>query len=217
MSATMVIGNKNYSSWSLRAWLMARQTPLEFEELKLDLDTPDFYARIEALSPSLTVPALHIDGDIVCDSLAIGETLAERYPAAGLWPEDRMMRAYARSISAQMHSGFAALRTEMPMNSRATGRTISASEATLSDIELVKGIWRECRRRRTDSDGGLLGGFTIVDAMYIPVALRFNTYGVALGPDDRAYLDWVKAQPDVAAWMAAAQSEPQFLEDGEVG
>jgi glutathione S-transferase len=217
MSATMIIGNRNYSSWSLRAWLMAKKTPLEFDETSLDLDTPDFYARIDALSPSKTVPALHLDGDIIWDSLAIGETLAERYPEAGLWPDDATLRAYARCICAEMHSGFAALRREMPMNCRATGRNANASEATLRDIARIKDIWAECRRRRTSHDGGLLGGFTMADAMYIPVALRFVTYGVDLNAEDQAYVDWVLGEPDVADWMAGAHTETHVIEGEEVG
>lgn len=207
MTNTLVIGSKNYSSWSLRAWLVARKVGLEFDELKLDLDTPEFYARIGPLSPSRTVPALHLGDEIVWDSLAIADVLADRYPDAGLWPEDPGLRAFARCISAEMHASFASLRTELPMNCRAKNRHVDISEKTRQDIARIQAIWDECEQRRDGAPGGLLGGFTIADAMYAPVASRFKTYDIPLNPAARRFVDHIHADPDVIAWRKEAQAE----------
>ena len=217
MPNTLVIGTKNYSSWSLRAWLPARKVGLEFDELKLDLDTEDFHARIGDLSPSRTVPALRLGDDVLWDSLAIAETLADRFPEAGLWPADRALRAYARCISAEMHAGFTALRSELPMNCRASGRRLTPSDAAARDIARVIAIWCECDERRGDAPGGLLGGFTIADAMFAPVASRFVTYAIALPPAAQRFVDWIHADPDMQAWVDEARRERLVLEHEERG
>lgn len=217
MSNTLVIGNKNYSSWSLRAWLPARKVGLAFDELLLDLDTPEFYERIEALSPSRTVPALHLGDERLWDSLAINETLADRFPDAGLWPSDPAQRAYARCISAEMHSGFPALRRELPMNCRARGRRLSPSDDAARDIARIIAIWVDCDARRGDAPGGLLGGFTVADAMYAPVASRFATYGIELPPEAQRFVDWIHADADMQAWQSAAEAETLVLEHEERG
>ncbi|MEM6638443.1 MAG: glutathione S-transferase family protein [Pseudomonadota bacterium] len=217
MKNTLVIGSKNYSSWSLRAWLVARKAGLEFDELKLDLDTPEFDARIGNLSPSRTVPALHLGDEVIWDSLAIADVIADRMPHAGLWPDDGTRRAFARCISAEMHSGFPALRSEMPMNCRARGRLLAPSERAVGDVARVLAIWDECAERFGHLDGGLVGGFTIADAMYAPVASRFLTYGVELTPAAQRFVDFIHADPDMQQWQAAAEAETQVLPHEEKG
>lgn len=217
MSNRLVIGNKNYSSWSLRAWLPARKVGLAFDELMLDLDTPEFYERIETLSPSRTVPALHLGDEVIWDSLAIAETLADRYPDAGLWPAAPALRAYARCICAEMHSGFPALRSELPMNCRARGRQPELSDNARRDVARVIAIWVECDERRGETPGGLLGGFTVADAMYAPVASRFATYGIEMPAAAQRFVDWIHADPDMRQWQAAAEAETRVLEHEERG
>lgn len=216
MSATLVIGNKTYSSWSMRGWLAARKTPLPFTERQLWLDTPGFADEIAPLSPSRRVPALHVDGEVIWDSLAIGEYLAERYPEAGLLPADPLARARLRSVCAEMHAGFGSLRATLPFNCRAQGRRVEFGAATSADIVRVCDIWRDCLAR-SGADGGLFGGFTLADAMYVPVALRFATYGIALDEPCARYVRWCQADDDVRAWCADAQHETQVIDAEEVG
>ena len=213
----LIIGNKTYSSWSMRAAMMLARTPLPYRERKLALDTPAFAAEIAALSPSRRVPALHVDGQVLWDSLAIGEYLAERFPGAGLWPRDPVLRAHARCVAAEMHAGFEALRSALPFNCRALGRQVALGAAVMRDIERITALWRGCFAIRPDASGGLLGGFTIADAMYVPVALRFRTYGVALDPPCANYLEWCVADEHVSRWLADAALEREVIEGEEVG
>jgi glutathione S-transferase len=163
------------------------------------------------------VPALHVDGQVLWDSLAIGEYLAERFPDAGLWPGDPVLRARARCVSAEMHAGFEALRSALPFNCRALGRHVPLDEAVFRDVERVTSLWRDCFAIKPDASGGLLGGFTIADAMYIPVALRFRTYGVKLDPLCRNYLDWCVSDEHVRCWLEDAALERDVIEHEEVG
>jgi glutathione S-transferase len=209
---TLIIGNKNYSSWSLRAWLLLRQFEIAFNEVKLTLDTPEFHARIGEYSAAGRVPVL-LDGDLhVWDSLAIAEYANERFLDGRGWPQSRADRAHARAISAEMHSGFTALRRELPMNCRKRVRADSIGAGVMSadaarDVARVQAIWREARSQHADAGAFLFGAFGIADAMYAPVVLRFISYDVALGPPERAYVDAVAALPALQHWIADAATE----------
>ena len=210
---TLVIGNKNYSSWSLRAWLALRQTGAAFTEKVIPLDRDDTAEAIRQWSPAGKVPVLR-DGDLtVWDSLAIGEYLAEQVPNAGLWPREAQARAVARSAAAEMHAGFPALRRDMPMDvRRRTSQTPSAEVA--ADIARICELWADCRTRFGAGHGDFLfGGFTLADAFYAPVASRFVTYGVDLPEPARAYVDAIMATPAMRAWAEAAAAEPWVIAD----
>jgi glutathione S-transferase len=205
---TLIVGSKNYSSWSLRPWLLLRQFGVEFDEIKLPLDTPEFYARIVGYSPTGRVPVLH-DGSLrVWDSLAICEYANERFLDGRGWPADVAARAQARAISAEMHSGFAALRNELPMNCRKRVRNHAVSADAAQDIARVKTIWREARERHAGAGNFLFGAFGIADAMYAPVVLRFLGYDVALDPLERRYADTIRALPAMHDWIAETVDEP---------
>ena len=209
----LVIANKNYSSWSLRPWLVMRHFRMPFEEIIIQLDQPTTAAEIARYSPAGRVPVL-IDGDLhIWESLAILEYLADRHP--GLWPSDPAAKALARSISAEMHAGFTALRDELPMNVRATGRKVTPSTATAADIARIRAIWHDCLKR----SGGpwLFGEFTIADAMFAPVALRFHTYGLACDEQSVRFLGCVREHPSVKDWIAAAGDESWSIPHEEVG
>ena len=205
---TLVIGSKNYSSWSLRPWLLLRAFDVAFEEILLPLDTPEFHARIHDYSPTGRVPVLH-DGDLrVWDSLAIAEYANERWLGGRGWPADAAARAVARATSAEMHSGFAALREEFSMNCRKRVQEHPASDAARRDIARIKTIWRETRARFGKAGPFLFGAFGIADAMYAPVVLRFVSYGVALDAAEREYADAILTLPALREWLAATANEP---------
>lgn len=207
----LVIGNKNYSSWSLRPWLFLTHHGISFEEVRLPLDSDTFRSEISRYSPSGRVPVLH-DGDLVVwDSLAILEYLAERHPATKGWPEAVDARAHARAISAEMHSGFADMRSEMPMNCRRARAPHSLSASARRDVDRVTALWRETRRRHGDGGDFLFGSFSAADAMYAPVAVRLLVYGVELDEVCRAYVDAIYALPAMRAWLADADSETESL------
>lgn len=205
---TLYIGNRNYSSWSLRGWLAAKLSGAPFREVVVQLRgtyNPDN----RAFSPTALVPALH-DGDVhVWDSLAIGEYLAERH--AGMWPADPVARAWARSIAAEMHSGFAALRNDMTMCIRERLDVRPWSGALAADIARVEDIWNESRRRHGRGGEFLCGAFTLADAFYVPVAFRFQTYGVEPQGDAGRYLASLLALPFVREWEAAALAEKEVI------
>lgn len=211
----LYIGNRNYSSWSLRAWFLLAEADIDFEEERLPLDTREFEERIGAISPSRRVPVLVLDDAKVWDSLAIGETVAERWPDKGLWPSDPAARAHARSISAEMHAGFTGLRAEMPMNCRAMGRRVPLSRQLKTDIDRIFAIWSECAERY--GGGWLFNRYSVADAMYAPVVLRFRTYGVDLPQAARGYADRVLQSRAMQTWLAAAESETEVLEREEAG
>lgn len=214
MTRLLVIGNRNYSSWSLRAWLALRQAGLQFEEHRVLLSRPQTKAEILRYAPSGKVPCW-IDGDLVVwDSLAICETANERYLDGALWPADVDARARARAITAEMHSGFVALRTHMPMDIRArrpdVGKTARERQDVAADIDRIQAMWTECLQR---SAGPLLfGNFTIADAFFAPVVTRFVTYGVPLAPRLAAYRDAVLALPPMREWTAAAHAEAEVID-----
>lgn len=215
-SMTIVIGNKNYSSWSLRGWIALRHTGAEFDEVVIPLRKPTTRAEILAHSPAGKVPILH-DGDVtVWESLAVCEYLAEKFPTAKLWPEDAVARAYARSVSAEMHGGFPSLRSDMPMNCRAHLPGRGATLAALTDVARVESIWNECRSRHGAGGDFLFGHFTVADAMYAPVASRFATYEPELGATARTYVEAVHALPAMREWVDAARAEPERLVEMEI-
>jgi glutathione S-transferase len=204
---TLVIGSKNYSSWSLRPWLLLRRFGIDFDEIKLPLDTPEFYRRIRDYAPSGRVPAL-IDGAVrIWDSLAIMEYVNERFLDGHGWPTDLAARATARSISAEMHSGLSALRGELPMNCRKRVQDHPMTDAARNDIARVKSIWRETRAEFGRGGTFLFGDFSIADAMYAPVVFRFVSYGVQLEETDRAYADTILALPAIGDWLRDAETE----------
>ncbi len=210
----LVIGNKNYSSWSLRAWLVARHSGLAFEEHRLALNTPEFYREIRHYSEASKVPVLIADGEPIWDSLAIAEFLAEKNPA--LWPEAPMARAQARSISAEMHSGFSALRQCLPMNCRAQGRQVAVSTALAADIERVDHLWQGCLAKQPKGSG-LFGRWCIADAMFAPVVFRFLTYDIKLSEPSTRYVQWQMADPHMQDWLEAACNETETIAGEEVG
>lgn len=206
------IGNRNYSSWSLRGWLALKHTGMRFEEKLIALDLPETGAAIRAHSPSGRVPVLEHGSLTVWESLAIAEYLAETYPGARLWPESAAARAVARAVSAEMHAGFASLRTHMPMDVRGRYPGRGRGPGVDEDIERIIRIWSDCRSR-FGADGPLLfGAFSIADAMFAPVVSRFLTYEVDLPPPAAAYRDAVWKLPTVQEWAAAAAAEPWTIE-----
>jgi glutathione S-transferase len=209
---TLVIGDKNYSSWSLRPWLALKQCGIPFAEERIRLRQPDSKAEILRNSPSGKVPVLKTKVGLVWDSLAILEYLAETHPGCGLWPESQETRAAARSISAEMHSGFVALRNDMPMDLLSSLPAPPMTEALAADIERVVAIWMEARHRSADKGPFLFGAFTCADAMFAPVATRFRTYGVdpaRFGDDGSAfaYGAAILDLPAMAEWASGAEAE----------
>jgi len=204
----LYIGNKCFSSWSLRPWLALKYHGIPFTEKFVRLRQPDTPARIAEISPSGRVPALHHDGRVVWDTLAILEYLAETFPETHLWPKDRGARAMARSVSAEMHAGFVEVRSQWGMNLRKPKTHKPLTEAGQKQAARIEQLWRDCRS--TFGQGGpfLFGAFSTADAMYAPVASRFDTYGGTLAPDTRAYVDAILALPAMQQWYAEAAAEP---------
>ena len=218
---TLVIGNKNYSSWSLRGWLMARIAAIEFDELVVPLDLPETQPTIRKHSPSGRVPVLLHRGLAVWESLAIAEYLNDLKPEAGLWPPSAAARAHARAISAEIHAGFADLRNNMPMNIRASYPGKGMTPQVRADIERITGLWRDCRKRFStafqNDEGFLFGAFGAADAMYAPVVTRFRTYGVKLDSDSEAYCNAVLGHAAMKQWAADAKNEPWLIAAYELG
>jgi glutathione S-transferase len=204
----LVLGGKNYSSWSLRGWLAMKQTGAEFEEIVITFDREDRSEAIRRHSPTGLVPVL-FDGDLaIPESLAIAEYLAERHPEAGLWPADQAGRATARAASAEMHAGFTALRSSLPMNFRRIRPGLDISEDVDADIARICEIWRDCRVQFGADGAFLFGRFSIADAMFAPVVSRFRTYEIPLDPTGRDYVEAVWSHPFLIEWAAAAETEP---------
>ncbi|CAN5366673.1 glutathione S-transferase family protein [soil metagenome] len=207
----LYIADKNYSSWSMRPWVLMKAARIDFQETTIRLAEPGTAAAIAAVSPSRTLPVLH-DGNLrIWDSLAIIEYLDDLYPQAGVWPSSTNVRAVARSVAAEMHAGFAALRQHMPMNIRARFPGHGRNAEVDADIARIVGIWQHS----LDSFGGpyLYGQeFLAPDAMFAPVVMRFITYGVELPPDCQAYVQAVLNHPAVAAWVLDAMADPKAIE-----
>lgn len=213
---TIFIGNKNYSSWSLRPWLALRQTGVAFEEVVIVLDQAQSAEDLRRHSPTGRVPVLRHGSLVIWESLAICEYLAERFPASRLWPADIAARAHARAVSNEMHAGFGDLRRSMPMDISRRWPLAGRFDRARADIERVTALWRECREKFGRSDGKesgdfLFGRFSIADAMFAPVATRFVTYGVPLDPVCAAYVHAVQAWPAMQEWTAAAAREPWVI------
>jgi glutathione S-transferase len=211
---TITLSSKNYSSWSLRGWLMAKFAGIDFDETIVAPDDADARAEILLLSPSILVPCLTYQGIKVWDTLAIGEFLAEIAPKAGLLPKDRARRAHCRSISGEMHSGFVSLRQALPMNIKAHFPQFKIWSKAKADIDRIVAIWREC----LEAYGGpfLFGELSMADAMYAPVVSRFRTYAVALDAQTQAYADRIWALPAMVEWREAALAEDEAIEELEV-
>ena len=207
----LVVGNRNYSSWSLRPWLLLRQHGVAFDEVKLALDTPDFARDIARWSPSGRVPVLHHAGATIWDSLAICEYVSETFLDGAGWPRDASARAVARSVSAEMHAGFGALREALPFNCRRRAPAFRLDDGTRRDIARITAIWRECRARCGDGGPFLFGTFSIADAMYAPVASRFVTYDVTVDDISQRWIDAVLALEAMQEWQGDAAAEPYIL------
>ncbi len=207
----LIIGNKNYSSWSLRPWVLLREAQIDFDEIRIDLGAPDVREQILQYSPSGKVPAL-IDGTVtVWDSLAICEYLAEAHPDLQLWPSGVEERAAARAVSAEMHSGFTAMRQHMTLNCRKLLPEKGRGPGVEEDIARITELWIDCRQRYGQDGSFLFGRFCIADAMYAPVALRFRTYAVELDPVCASYAQALLELPAVQEWVAQAEAETEVL------
>mgnify|MGYP001812375147 CR=1 FL=1 len=217
MKPKLIIGNKNYSSWSLRPWLLLREAGIEFDEHRIVLDTAASKSEIAEFSPSGRVPVLQLGDLTVWDSLAICETVAERWPEKRLWPAEPDERAYARSISAEMHAGFGLLRDCMPMNCRAMGRKVPIPDELGEEIDRVIAIWSDCHKHFGDRGGWLFGQFSVADAMYAPVVLRLRTYGINLPESAGYYPQRLLESEAMQDWLAAAECETEVIEADEKG
>ena len=213
--AILTINSRNYGAWSLRGWLLCKMSGLEFDEQVLDNDDPDTRAELLLLSSSFLVPRLVHDGVTVWDTMAIGEYLHEIRPDSGLLPSDRVARAHCRAVCGEIHSGFVNLRSALPMNLKAKHRDFKVWAGAQADVDRIVAIWGEC----LDVYGGpfLFGAQpTIADAMYAPVCTRFRTYDVELDERSGAYCDAIMALPAMREWVAAAEREPDELEELDV-
>jgi glutathione S-transferase len=206
MALTLYVGSKRYSSWSLRPYLALAQTGAAFETKTILLDQPDTRSQIAQVTPAGRVPVLHHDQVVIWDSLAICEYVAELYPGANLWPADRDQRARARAFACEMHSGFAALRRDMPMDVVATKAGQGHTTEALADAQRVMAIWRD--QLAMSKGPFLFGAFSIADAMFAPVTTRFTTYGVELDATCRAYVETVQGMPAFLDWKREAAAEP---------
>jgi glutathione S-transferase len=216
MSLRLIVGNKNYSSWSLRPWIALKAAGIDFDEVLLPIYRDDSKPRLLAYSPAGKVPIL-IDGDVtVWESLAILEHVSEKFPAAGLWPADAGARSHARAISAEMHAGFAALRRACPMNCRRPAKPRDLSPEVEQDIRRIDNMWSDCRARYGEAGPFLFGHLTAADAMYAPIVLRFETYAIEVSPSSRRYMTAVSALPAMREWTAAGRAEEWVLPQFEV-
>jgi len=216
MALHLIIGNKNYSSWSFRPWLAMKVAGIPFDETVISLEAQDFKARVTALSGAGRVPVL-IDGEVrVWESLAILEYLAEKFPSAGLWPQPVAARAHARVIASEMHAGFLALRRHLPINVWRPVKSRALDDSAARDAARIDAIWSECRARFGAGGLFLYGAFGAADAMYAPVVWRFHTYAVDVSADARTYMRAVMALPAWSEWREAARREPWVLPHDEV-
>lgn len=212
----LVIGNKNYSSWSMRPWVLLRHFEIPFEEIRIALFRAGYKEVLARYSPSLRVPVLIDAGHTIWDSLAICEFVAENFLQGQAYPEDRFLRARCRSYCNEMHAGFLAIRNQLPMNIRAR-RRLDYGPELLAEVRRVEAIWSEARTHYGASGDYLFGDFSIADCMYAPVATRFRTYGVGLAPTAQTYLEALLDNAAVKQWCAEAAAETEILADHEVG
>jgi glutathione S-transferase len=215
MALKLILGNKNYSSWSLRPWIAMRHAGLDFDEVVIPLYEPGSREKVLHYSPAGKVPIL-IDGDMtIWESLAILEHLAEKFPKAALWPADEKARAHGRAISAEMHAGFGALRRHCPMNMRRRRRKLALTPEVVEDVRRIEVIWTECRERFGDSGAFLLGAFSAADAMYAPVVSRFYSYDIGVGAVAEAYMATMMSLPAWKEWENAGEHEPWVMPGNE--
>lgn len=216
---TLVIGNKNYSSWSLRPWLLLRNAGIDFDEVRVPLSQPDTLEKLALYSPSLKVPVLILNEQAIWDSLAICEAVSEQLLAGGGWPVDAKARALARSVSAEMHSSFPLIRNAMPMNCRAS-MVLPVTEALSREVARIEAIWCDCLNRYGHSAGKgdqyLFGDFSIADCMYAPVALRFRSYGASLNEQAQSYLQTLLGNSHLKDWVEQAKREKEVIPEDEV-
>jgi glutathione S-transferase len=212
----LIIGNKNYSSWSLRPWLALSMAGLPFNETVIPLDLPDSKEKILAHSPAGRVPILYHGRLVIWESLAILEYLAETFPEKKLWPAGKAARAIARAIAHEMHAGFSALRNACPMNLRRPVRPVPLSDEARADIARIEAVWRRCRQQFGKGGPFLFGRFSVADAMYAPVATRFETYACDVAEDTRDYMKAVLNTEAFLAWKEAALQEPWTIAADEV-
>jgi glutathione S-transferase len=216
LALTLVIGNKNYSSWSFRPWVAMKAAGIAFEEVVISLEAQDFKARVSKISGTGKVPVL-VDGDThVWESLAILEYLAEKFPPARLWPENTAARAHARAVASEMHAGFQPLRKACPMNMWRPVNKLPLDADVAANVKRIDALWADCRARFGAGGPFLFGGFGAADAMYAPVVARFHTYDVEVSDTSRAYMAAVMALPAWAEWTRAALKEPWVLPHDEL-
>ena len=214
MNLKLVVGNKNYSSWSMRPWVLLRQAQIPFEEVQLKFSQSDgglSVPGVEKYSAAGKVPVLMIDGEPVWDSLAICETVAEMFPDKHLWPEAPQARRFARSACAEMHSGFQNMRGKMPMNIRGRYPGKGLTPESRKDIDRVVALWTECRERFGGAGSLLFGKFSVADAFFAPVVMRFQAYAVKVPPVAQEYCEALKALAAVREWCDGARRETEFV------
>lgn len=217
MALTLILGNKNYSSWSLRPWIAMRHAEIDFDEMVIPLYEPGSREKILSHSPSGKVPCLIDGGVTVWESLAILDYLADKFPEKNLWPADQKARGLARAVSAEMHAGFGPLRQHCPMNMRRDpAKKRELTPDVEKDVARIEAIWNECRGKFGSGGDFLFGAFSNADAMYAPVVSRFATYGISVGPAARAYMDAVMALPAWREWEKAGRAEPWVMDGNEV-
>lgn len=216
MALRLIIGNKNYSSWSFRPWLAMKVAGIAFVETLISLEASDFKARVTELSPAGRVPVLS-DGDVVIwELLAILEYLADKFPAAGLWPKDAAARGHARAVASEMHAGFQPLRRALPMNMWRPVKSRALDDAAKAEVARIEAIWSGCRAKFGANGAFLYGAFSAADAMYAPVVSRFHTYAVEVAAPTRSYMGAMMALPAWQEWREAARREPWVLQHDEV-
>ncbi|BFM05862.1 glutathione S-transferase family protein [Halioxenophilus aromaticivorans] len=213
----LIIGSKNYSSWSLRPWLLLAHHQIPFEEVRLSLGSAEFKQQLATYSPVGLVPVLQDDDLVIWDSLAICEYVSEHYLNNQGWPASAMVRAQARSASAEMHSGFGAIRSQLPMNSRATGRRVPTDGQLAKDIARIDQLFNRCRQTFCHQGPWLFGQFSIADCFYAPIVVRFRSYGIVLSGDGQIYADWQLQNPALQQWISDAEQEPEIIPGDEVG
>ena len=215
MALELIMGNKNYSSWSLRPWIAMKVAGIAFEETVIPLYEPGSRSQVLKYSPAGRVPVLIDDGQPIWESLAILEYLAEKFPRAGLWPADPRARSHARVVANEMHGGFQALRRNCPMNMWLPPKQRPQPDEAMVDLRRIDALWSDCRARFGQSGAFLFGGFGAADAMYAPVVSRLHSYGLQVGGVARAYMDAVMALPAWAAWRDAALKELWIMQGNE--
>ncbi|MEL7367905.1 MAG: glutathione S-transferase family protein [Myxococcota bacterium] len=211
----LLIANKNYSSWSLRPWLLMKVLGLPFTERKVSFADPEWRAKLKQQSPAGRVPVLFDGPTMIWDSLAIIEYLADRFPAVGVWPKDQAARAYARSMCAEMHAGFSALRNNMPMNIEAKLPGKGWNCAVQTDVERIVTMWTDAREKFGAGGQMLFGDFCAVDAFYAPVVWRFTTYEVSVPQEAATYMQAIRGLPQMDEWVQEALSEQEYVAEDE--